>query len=76
MEIDQLIGRKTIKCAGILEIRQNNLFAQAGLDQFNHILNSGREARRRLGAAIEGGHRRNQARHQAGHRDMLLQCNH
>jgi hypothetical protein len=64
MEIDELISREVVERPRILDVGQNHFLAQAGFDQLDDILNTGREAGRRLGQAIGGRHRQDQAGHQ------------
>jgi hypothetical protein len=56
-------------------VGQDNFFAKAGLDQLDDILNSGREARRRLGRTIEGRRLQHQAGGQAGEGGVVFQLN-
>jgi hypothetical protein len=54
---------------------QHHFFTQAGFDQLDDILNAGREAWRRLGLAMDGGHWQDQAGRQTDNCDVLLQFN-
>ena len=73
VEIDELISRKAVIRPGASDVGQNHFFAQAGFDQIDDILNTGREARRRLGRAMDGRRLQNQAGCQTGNCDVMLQ---
>jgi hypothetical protein len=75
MDIDDLIGREGVGRSGVSDVGQDHFFAQTGLDQLDDILNTGREARRRLGPAIDGRHLQHQAGGQTGQGSVLLQFN-
>jgi hypothetical protein len=75
MNIDDLIGREGVGRSGVSDVGQDNFFAKAGLDQLDDILNSGREARRRLGRTIEGRRLQHQAGGQAGEGGVVFQLN-
>jgi hypothetical protein len=75
LEINQLISREVVIRPGASDLGQNHFFAQAGFDQLDDILNTGREAGRRLGRAIDGGHLQKQAGCQTGNCDVMVQFN-
>jgi hypothetical protein len=54
-------------------VGQDHVFTQVCFDQPDDILNTGREAWRRLSQAIDGRHWQNQASRQTGDYDVVLQ---
>ena len=75
MNVDDLIGREVVRRPGVSDVGQDHFFTQAGLDQLDDILDSGREARCRLGRTIEGRHLQHQAGGQAGESGVEFQFN-
>jgi hypothetical protein len=75
VDIDELIGREGVKRPGVSDVGQDHFFAQAGLDQFYDILNSGWEARRRLGRTIDSRCLQHQAGGQTGQDGVMFQFN-
>jgi hypothetical protein len=75
MDIDDLIGREGVRRSGVSDVSQDHFFAQAGLDQFDDILDARREARRRLGRTIEDRRLQHQPGGQAGEGGVILQLN-
>ena len=71
VDIDELISREGVNRTGVLDVGQNHFFAQAGLDQLDDILNSGREAWRRLGRTMDGRRLQDQTGNQTGKGELL-----
>jgi hypothetical protein len=72
MDIDDLIGREGVRRPCVSDVGQDHVFAQAGLDQLDDILNTGWEARRRLGQAIDGRCLQQEAGNHTRDRDVML----
>jgi hypothetical protein len=75
VNIDELIGREVVRRPGVLNVGQKHFFAQAGFDQLDNILNTRREAWRRLGQAIDARRLPDHAGDQTGNCSVPLQLN-
>lgn len=76
VEVNELIGRKVVKRPGVSDVGEDHLFAQAGFDELDDILNARREAWERLGRADDGRDLQNQAGYQTGNCEVMVKFDH